>query len=118
MTKQLIAAGLLAAFGTVAFAQEAYPDTTWLTPSSTKSRTDVGAELAQAKADGSIKSGDIGYNFVAKFSTKSREQVKAETMAAKASGEFDAINKEGYGMAAALRGAPVYANTGSNVAQK
>lgn len=118
MNKQLIVAGLLAAFGATAFAQEAYPDTTWLTTSSTKTRADVRTEMDQAKADGSIKSGDIGYNFVARFSTKSREQVKSELMAAKASGEFDAINKEGYGFAASLRGAPVYASTGSNVAQK
>lgn len=118
MNKQMIVAAVFAAFGASAFAQEAYPDTTWLTTSSVKTRADVRAELDQAKADGSIKSGDIGYHYVARFSTKSREQVKSELMAAKASGEFDAIDKEGYGFAASLRGAPLYANTGSNVARK
>lgn len=118
-SKQLIVAGLFAAFGTSVFAQEATPDTTWLTPSTSKTRAEVRAELDQARADGTIELTGIGHHYYTMHvASKSRDDVKAELMASKANGEFDAINKEGYGMVAALRAAPVYAKAGSTLAQK
>jgi hypothetical protein len=92
-------AGLtLAVFGTAASAQEATADT-WIGQAAThKSRADVRSELAQARADGSIRAGAADYDFVGRsVSAKSREQVRAELLAARASGELAAINAEVYG---------------------
>jgi hypothetical protein len=82
-----------AAAGT-AFAQEA----TYELPqpaSSTLSRAQVQAELAQARADGSLRVTEADYQKSAPFtSALSRDAVRAETLAAIASGEVRLLNSE------------------------
>lgn len=84
-----------------ALAESPTPDTSaaqvW---SQTKTRSQVQAELFQARADGSIKMSSTSYNplAVAK-SVKTREAVRAEMLAARASGEASAIVGEDSGSA-------------------
>lgn len=61
---------------------------------SQKTRAQVQAELAQARADGSIKAVSAGYIEPAK-SVKSRAEVVAELRRAQANGEYAALNSEG-----------------------
>jgi uncharacterized protein YdbL (DUF1318 family) len=85
---------LAATFGTSALAQEATPEPSTKAVS-TKSRTQVAAELAQARADGTISATAPGYDFVKPMaSTKTRAEVRAELDAARASGEFADLNGE------------------------
>lgn len=86
-------AALAATFGTSALAQEATPEPT--KSMSTKSRTQVAAELAQARADGTVRATAPGYDFVTPVvSTKTRAEVRAELDAARASGELAQLNSE------------------------
>lgn len=85
---------------TAALAQEATPEPLPVVTSSV-TRADVQAQLAQARADGSIRFARADY--VQPFrSVLSREAVKAETLAAIRSGEAAAINAEVYTFAPAL----------------
>lgn len=59
-----------------------------------KTRAQVQTELAQARADGSIKAVSAGYIEPAK-SVKSRADVVAELRRAQANGEYAALNSEG-----------------------
>jgi hypothetical protein len=62
-----------------------------------KTRAQVFAELAQARADGTIAAGSAGYDFVAAHdASKSRDQVLAELQRARASGALDAIDVEAW----------------------
>ena len=71
---------------------------------STKSRAELHAELAQARADGSIRATAANYDFVAATQAqKSRDDVRRELQVARASGELAAINAEAYG----FTGAPI-----------
>lgn len=85
---------LAATFGTSAMAQEATPEPSTKAVS-TKSRTQVAGELAQARADGTISATAPGYDFVKPMaSMKTRAEVRAELDAARASGEFAELNSE------------------------
>jgi hypothetical protein len=64
---------------------------------STKSRDEVRAELAQARADGSIRATAGNYDFVAAARPqKSRDDVRRELQHARTSGELAAINAEAH----------------------
>lgn len=94
---QLIVALALAAAATSSFSQEATPDT-WQNVVSTKPVEQVRAELARARADGTIKAWSAGY--MEKIASgKSREQLRAEVAAARRSGELQSINSEAYAFA-------------------
>lgn len=94
-TLRLIAAFTLsAAAAAPVLAQEATPDT-WMKVQATKTRAQVQAELAAARADGSINAWAPGY-MERVASTQSREAVRAVTRAAIASGEVAAINSEAH----------------------
>lgn len=100
-TTRLIAAlSLSLAAAAPVLAQEATPDT-WLSSfQSTKTRAQVNAELATARADGTIKSGSTGY--IEKVAvSQPREAVREATRRAMASGEIAAINREAYDVPAA-----------------
>ena len=72
-------------------AQEATADT-WLTQAhGVKSRAEVLADLAAARADGSIHAGDAGY-IESVRSVQTREAVRAETVRALRNGEVSRIN--------------------------
>jgi hypothetical protein len=86
-------AGSLSVVG-AAFAQEATPDT-WMNGPFTKTRAEVKAELAKARADGQINDWRRGY-IPAVHSTLTRAEVRAETRAALADGEVHAINAGTY----------------------
>lgn len=93
IARMIIASSFVA---TGAFAQEATPDT-WTQTGATKTRAQVLAELDQARQDGSIRSGSIGYDFVAAATpSRSREEVRAELAHARSSGELAAVNDEAY----------------------
>jgi len=98
-TKQLITVATIAAAALLsagaAFAQEATPDTWLQAATSTKSRTDVSAELAAARKSGLTKSWSAGYMEPVRTHLV-RAEVKAETRRALASGEVKAINAEVY----------------------
>ncbi|MBP6902410.1 MAG: DUF4148 domain-containing protein [Burkholderiaceae bacterium] len=98
-----------------AMAQEATPDT-WMTQAkSTKTRTQVTAELYAARADGSINAWRAGY--IEPLRTHvARAEVKAETRRAIASGEAALINSETYGFNNVAPAAK--RTTGQNVAAK
>ena len=65
---------------------------------SMKSRAEVRAELAQARADGSIRATAANYDFVvATRPQKSRDDVRRELEMARAGGELAEINAEAYG---------------------
>lgn len=90
---------LLSAFALVfaagsALAQEATSDA-WMNAASTKSRAQVQTELAQARADGSIKFASSSYMEKIKVA-KSRADVATETRAALANGEVARIQAETY----------------------
>jgi hypothetical protein len=94
-SKQLFAAAAIALIGsTSAFAQEATSDA-WLNIAATKSRTQVAAELAQARQDGTTKAWSAGYIEKLKVS-KTRAEVVVATLAARQTGELDTINSEVY----------------------
>jgi hypothetical protein len=98
--RTLIAAAIaIAAVGPVA-AQEADSDA-WMTIQSTKTHAQVQAELAQARADGSIKVLSLGYLPTVQAS-RSRSEVQAEVMAARRSGELDRIDAEAYAFDAGM----------------
>ena len=84
----------------VAGAQEATPDT-WITEArSVKTVEQVRTELAQARADGSIKAVSAGY-IEESAGQKTRAEVKAELAMARASGELAAQSAEAYAFAPA-----------------
>lgn len=85
---------LAATFGTSALAQEATPEPSTKAVS-IKSRTQVAAELAQARVDGTSGAVSVGYDFVKPVaSMKTRAEVRAELDAARASGELADLNSE------------------------
>jgi hypothetical protein len=87
----LSAIAVVAALGaTSAYAQEATSDA-WMQASATKTRAQVLDELAQARADGSIKVVSAGYLPSVKVS-QPRDDVRAALAAARASGELAALN--------------------------
>jgi hypothetical protein len=91
-TRTLIAA-LSIAFAGSAFAQEATIDTTPFV--SSKSRAEVLAELAQARAAGQLQVSEADYVRVPSITAgKTRDAVIAETRAAAASGQLKALNAE------------------------
>ena len=94
-TKQLIAASAFALLGTGAFAQEATPDTWLQAAQSTKTRAEVSAELAAARASGLTKAWSAGYMEPVR-SHALRAEVRARTLQAIQSGELKAINAEVY----------------------
>lgn len=96
-----IALGLTAAAALPALAQEATPDR-WLAIQHTQSRAEVGAALAAARADGSIKAWSAGYIEPLR-SAQTREVVRAATRQAIANGEVDTINAEAYDAALPLK---------------
>jgi len=89
-----IALALTAAAALPAMAQEATADQ-WLNIQHTQSRAEVGAALAAARADGSLKAWSAGYIEPLR-STASRDTVRAATREAIARGEVDTINAEAY----------------------
>ena len=95
-TRTLITIAAFATFAVSgsAFAQEATSDA-WMNAAATKTRAQVGVELQQARADGSIKAGSAGY-FNPIVSQKSRAEVRAEVLAAARSGELSRIDAEAY----------------------
>lgn len=95
-TRTVIASAVLAfvAAGS-AFAQEASSDE-WRNVAGTQSRAQVQAELAQARADGSIKAYGAG-TMPTLVSTASRADVLAAVMSARASGELGRIGAEAWG---------------------
>lgn len=96
--RTLIAIASFAVAGS-AFAQEATSDA-WMNAASTKNRTEVLADLQQARADGSIKALGAGYlNPV--IGQRSREAVRAEVLAAARNGELDRLNAEAFAFDAA-----------------
>ena len=92
-TRTLIAIATFAVAGS-AFAQEATSDA-WMDAAATKTRAQVGAELKQARADGSIKAASAGYLPTVTVS-KTRAEVRAEVLAAARSGELARIDAEAY----------------------
>lgn len=93
-TRQLVATLALSFAAAGAFAQEAGSDA-WMQAASTQTRAQVQAELAQARADGSIKAFSAGYIPSLK-PTASRAEVAAAVQAARANGEFDRIQAEAW----------------------
>jgi hypothetical protein len=93
-TSSIIAAALVLAAATSVSAQEA----TYELPqpaASTTTRAAVTAELAQARADGSLQVTESDRQAWAPFvATRSRAEVAAETRAAAASGELQALHGE------------------------
>jgi len=96
-TATTLIASVALAFAAVgsAVAQEAGSDA-WMNAASTKSRAQVQTELAQARADGSIKAVSAGYIETVKPSL-TRAEVVAAVKAARASGELDRIDAEAWG---------------------
>jgi hypothetical protein len=94
-TRTLIAfATLSLSAAGAAVAQEATSDA-WMQAEATKSRGQVQVELAQARADGSIKAVSAGYMPTLKIS-QPRSEVVAATMAALRNGEIERIGGEAY----------------------
>ena len=94
-TRTLIAFATLSfAAAGAAVAQEATSDA-WMQAAATTSRAQVTTELAQARADGSIKAVSAGYMPTLKAS-QPRADVVAATMAALRNGEIDRIDSEAY----------------------
>jgi hypothetical protein len=83
------------------FAQEATSDA-WMQAAMSKSRTQVQAELQQARKDGSIRAGSVGYMTPFK-PVATRAAVQADTMTAMRSGEIDRIDAEAQAFAAPAR---------------
>jgi hypothetical protein len=104
MKKLSVVALALAAAG-AAYAESPTIDN-YLHVQSTKTRTEVATELAQAKRDGSIKAWSTSYNPLALMkSTKTRTEVVAELKAAQTSGELSALTSEDSGSAYLARAA-------------
>ena len=100
VSKSLFAVAALS-FAALAGAQEATPDT-WITEAkSVKSVAEVRAELAQARADGSIKAVSAGY-IEKSAGQKTRAEVRAELAAARLSGELAATSAEAYAFGPAV----------------
>jgi 6-phosphofructokinase len=77
----------------VAVAQEATTDT-WISEAkATKTRAQVQAELAQARADGTVRFTSAGY-MERSAPIANRDTVRAQTAAALRSGEIAALNAE------------------------
>jgi hypothetical protein len=91
-TTSLIASLALVFAAGSALAQEATSDA-WMNASGTKSRAQVQAELAQARADGSIKFASAGYMEKVQ-SRQSRADVVAGVRSAMANGEIAQMNAE------------------------
>jgi hypothetical protein len=101
MTTNAIAAGLLAALltGTAAIAQEGTQDFAGA-PASTRTRADVKAELAQARASGQLaQRGETygGFERAPAGTSRARADVVAELDAARQAGELDA-RSHSYGL--------------------
>jgi hypothetical protein len=75
-----------------AFAQEATSDA-WMQAAMSSSRTQVQAELQQARKDGSIRAGSVGYLPPFK-AVASRADVRTAAMTALRSGELERIDAE------------------------
>jgi len=100
--KTLIAVAFsFAAIGS-AVAKEATSDA-WMNIDSSKSRAQVQAELAQARADGSIRAFSAGY-IPSVASSKTRAEVVAELSAARKSGELDRIHAEAWKVDGLIQG--------------
>ena len=94
-TYSIVAALSLAAFAGSSFADGASDD--YPQPNtSTKTRAEVKAELAQAVAAGELQIGEADWPRIKFVSTKTRAEVNAETLAAIASGELRWLNHEPY----------------------
>ncbi len=95
--QSLIAAvALTAAAAGSALAQEATPDSWLQGVQSSKTRAEVSAELAAARASGLTKAWSAGYMEPVRQSAL-RAEVRARTLQAIQSGEVNAINAEVYG---------------------
>lgn len=94
MKPSILLCTLLALAGTTTFAQEATSDD-WMNVASTKSRSQVQAELQQARKDGTVRAWSAGYIEPLRVS-RTRAEVVASTLAARDSGELAAINSEVY----------------------
>ena len=92
----LVAIALTAAAAGSAFAQEATPDSWLHGVQSTKTRAEVSADLAAARASGLIRAWSDGYIAPVR-SNALRAEVQAQTVRAIQSGELAAINAEVYG---------------------
>ncbi|MEW6707266.1 MAG: DUF4148 domain-containing protein [Pseudomonadota bacterium] len=102
--KKLSLAALMFAVAGAAFADDITPDPYNAVPS-VKTRAQVQAELAQAKADGSIKVWSTTYNpLKVARSVKTRDQVVAELNAARDSGEYAVLNSEDSGSSVLAQG--------------
>ena len=95
----LIAIALTAAAAGSTFAQEPVPDAWLQGVSSSKTRAEVGAELAAARQSGLTKAWSAGYIEPVR-SPALRAEVQARTLQAIQSGELKAINAEVYGYSA------------------
>lgn len=100
MKKLTIAALLLAAVGAAsAQAVRSQDDHYWFANAvSTKSRAQVVAELAQARASGEFDrlTSEVGSLNDTVKSTKTRDEVRRELAEARANGEYDRLNSESY----------------------
>lgn len=104
-----LAAAVLGAVTSTAYAQEATPDTWIAEAKATKTVEQVRAELAQARRDGSVHAVTPGYDFAARSaSTKLRLQVRADLYQARETGELDALNAEATDFASPRR-SPIHA---------
>jgi len=92
--KTLITIALAFSAAGTAWAQEATSDG-WMRQEGGKSRGQVIAELAQARADGSLRVYALGYVPQAQ-SSATRADVVAELQAARASGELDRLHAEAW----------------------
>jgi hypothetical protein len=102
-TRTTLVSVALALVAGSAFAQEATSDD-WLNAPATKTRAQVQAELAQARADGSIKAFSAGY-IPTLATTATRAEVAATVQAARSSGELDRIDAEAWAFDAPARAA-------------
>ena len=102
-----VAIAAVAAFaGTAAFAQEATSDA-WMNAASTKTRAEVQAELARARAAGELTVTEADYGRLPRTpGVASRDAVRAELAAARASGEWRTLGAEAYDFVAARHSAP------------
>ena len=88
---------LAAAFAARADGDGSGPDNSAAPWAHTKTRAEVGAELAQARADGSINFTKVSYNPLAlSKSYRTRAEVRAEAVAAHAQG-YEAMFREDSG---------------------
>jgi hypothetical protein len=92
-TQQLIAITTLAFAGSAAFAQEATSDA-WMQVAGTQTRSAVTADVAQARAEGSLQQGGEATVFSVRplASNISRDEVRAEARAAVRDSTIDVYN--------------------------